>query len=92
MVTVLVSLVLYIIGIKRRIFGIDDIYTGILRPIARILLVMVFAMYLHIKLSNLHMDVMIDKSKTLFELETKEKIQNETKQMFEALQEGILLV
>ena len=36
-------------------------------------------MYLHIKLNNLHLDLLIDNSKSITELRVIEKVQKETK-------------
>ena len=71
MVTGLVTIISYTYGLIRRVHTFDDKSFKIVIPIGRSLLIFFFFMYLHIKLSNLHMDVLIDKSKTLCELETK---------------------
>lgn len=44
----------------------------------KVSVVILLFMYLHIKLSNLHMDVLIDNSKSITELRVIERVQKET--------------
>ena len=69
-----ISFIFFIWGFNRRIYGNKNNFS----PVIRISLVTLFFMYLHIKLSNLHLDVLIDNSKSISELRGIEKVKKET--------------
>ena len=87
----MVSFLIFVVGFIRRVHG-GLAELKFLIQVVKIIAVFGIFIYLHIKLSNIHLDVLIENSKTITQLKVIEEVQRETKQMFEALQEGILVV
>jgi hypothetical protein len=75
MIFVGISFLVFLWGFNRIIYGGNKFYFA---QVIKISVVSLFFMYFHIKLSNLHLDVLIDNSKTISELRGIEKVQKET--------------
>lgn len=71
----LFTLVFFLVGMQRRIDGLrKDFGFGQFIQIITISGVILFFMYIHIKLTNIHIDVLIDNSKSITQLKVIERV------------------
>ena len=75
LVIFLSTVIFFLFGIIRRIHGIgENMKFGSFMFIVKISAIILFFMYIHIKLSNLHIDVLIDNSKSITQLKVIERV------------------